>query len=100
MPIKFMRRPRERHPRENFSKRFSNWNSAQAAAERERQRLAYLERGPLPANPAHLLEMVNVRVLKPFGLGGGQRAEPGKVVQVERHVGLDMVSLGKAEFIE
>lgn len=88
-----------RKPRQNFWGRFRNWNVARDGLEAERQRTAFLDQSRLPTNSAHLLEKVRVKVLKPFGLGGGKRAEPGEVVQVERHLAVSMQAINKCEII-
>ena len=89
-----------RHPRENFSTRFNNWNVARDGIETERQRVAYLERKPLPSNEARLFELVSVKVLKPFGLGHGNRAQPGQVVELARHDALSMEALNKCTILD
>ena len=99
MATRLIRHSRERHPQGGFWRQFNNWRVARDGLEAERQRLAFLNSSRLPQNPAHLLEPVRVRVLRPFGLGFGKRAEPGKVIQVERHLAVSMQAINKCELL-
>jgi hypothetical protein len=64
----------------------------------ERERVAELQR-PIPRdiNPPELLAKVKVRVLKPFGLGGGKVAEVGAVVSIDAFTARSLAAIGKCD---
>jgi hypothetical protein len=65
--------------------------------EEERARRAFLNKLPA-ANPPELLELVPVRVLRAFCVGG-QRMEPGATVKLARHDAVSLAAIGKAELV-
>ena len=78
----------------------TKWRADQEdAAERERLRQAY-ERGPALRNDPRLLERVRCRVLKRFGIGGGEVGEPGEIITLARHDALSMAALGRVVPVE
>lgn len=52
----------------------------------------------LPLNRPELLELIPVKVLKAFYVKGTV-VNVGEVVEIERHLGLSLQSLGKCEIV-
>ncbi len=77
------------------ARRFGNWNLVESEADKERSRIAFLRKPPDP-NPEHLLELVSVRILKPF-MVKGKRVEVGEVVRLQRHDAESMMALKKCQ---
>lgn len=75
--------------------RFRNWSAHNELEREEKDRITFLN-GPLPKNDPSLFEMVEVKVLKPFFVLR-VRMETGFVVQLPRHLALEMEAIGKVE---
>jgi len=50
----------------------------------------------MPRNNPRLFELVQVRVLRAFCIRG-ERIEPGKLVELERHLAESLASIGKVQ---
>jgi hypothetical protein len=70
----------------------------QGYAELERQHLADLSR-PFAGNPPELMQPVRCRVLKRFGIGGGEVGEVGEEITLARHDALSMQALKRVELL-
>jgi hypothetical protein len=81
-----------------FRERLMQFEAQRTLAERERERIAFLN-GPPPKNERRLLEPVKGRVVKPFCVRG-TRLEPGAIVELPRFDARSLAAAGRLELLD